>query len=244
MEVSFSQKVKDELNRVRPKTDHCIQAAAEAHKYFTLIKKEYTINQDILDRRCCKRSFLRESFLIAGSMTNPEKSYHFEISCSSRQKAELVRDLINGFEGMDAKIVQRGRTFVTYLKGSDQIVDMLGIMEASLAYMELENVRIMKSMRNSVNRRVNCETANIGKTVNAAKKQIEDITYLRDTIGFDKLTPSLRVMAEARLKNPGATLNELGDLLDPPIGKSGVNHRLRKLSEQADALRQSKGELK
>lgn len=241
MTISFAQKVKEELSRVKPKTDHCIEAAAEAHKYFTLIKKEYKIKDEVLERRCCKRTFLRETFLIAGGMSNPEKSYHFEISCPSIAKAEMIRDLINEFEGMDAKIVVRGKAYVTYLKGSDQIVDMLGIMEASLAYMELENVRILKSMRNSVNRRVNCETANIGKTVNASNKQTEDIIFIRDSVGFKELPKQLAEIAEARLKHPDATLLELGAVLDPPLGKSGVNHRLRKLSEYAADLRQNGG---
>lgn len=237
MTVSFASKVKEELNAVKPRTDHCIAATAEAHKYFTLIKKEYTINEDILERRCCKRAFLREIFLIAGTMSDPEKSYHFEINCPSRAKAEFIRDLINQFDGMDAKIVARGKSFVTYLKGSDQIVDMLGIMEASLSYMELENVRIMKSVRNSVNRRTNCETANIGKTVNASRKQLEDIALIKETGGLKDLPSGLSEIAEVRLKYPEATLTELGQYLNPPVGKSGVNHRLRKLSEIAMQLR-------
>lgn len=237
MTVSFASKVKEELAGVKPKADHCMAAAAEAHKYFTLIKKEYTINESILERRCCKRTFLREIFLIAGTMSDPEKSYHFELTCPSEQKAKFIRDLINRFEGMDAKIVLRGKSYVTYLKGSDQIVDMLGIMEASLSYMELENVRIMKSVRNSVNRRTNCETANIGKTVSASRKQVEDIGLIHDRMGFKELPDGLAQMAEVRMQHPDAALAELGQYLDPPIGKSGVNHRLRKLSEIADQLR-------
>jgi len=236
--MTFSQRVKDELGRVKPRTDHCMAAAAEAHKYFTLIKKEYTIDEVILEQRCCKRTFLREAFIIAGTMADPEKSYHFELNCPTMAKAQVMKDLINEFDGMDAKIVHRGKNYVVYLKGSDQIVDMLGIMEASLAYMELENVRILKSMRNTVNRRVNCETANIGKTVSASKKQTDDIRYIKDNAGFDDLPASLRKIAEVRLKYPEATLTELGGYLDPPIGKSGVNHRLRKLSEYAAAMRE------
>ena len=241
MTISFASKVKSELSEIKPKSEHCIAAAAEAHKYFTLIKKEYTINADILERRCCKRAFLREIFLIAGTMSDPEKSYHFEVSCPTKQKAEFIRDLINMFDGMDAKIVTRGRAYVTYLKGSDQIVDMLGIMEASLSYMELENVRILKSVRNSVNRRTNCETANIGKTVSASRKQIEDIELIRDTIGFKELPEGLAQMAEVRLKHPDVSLAELGRFLNPPVGKSGVNHRLRRLSEMSAQIRE-KGE--
>ena len=116
-------------------------------------------------------------------------------------------------------------------------MDVLNIMEAHIALMELENVRILKEMRNSVNRKVNCETANINKTVSAAVRQMEDIVYVRDTVGLDYLPEGLRDAALTRLENPDATLKELGSLMADPVGKSGVNHRLRKISEIADKLR-------
>ena len=144
---------------------------------------------------------------------------------------------------MDAKIVRRKKSYVVYLKEGSQIVDILNIMEAHISLMELENVRILKEMRNTVNRKVNCETANINKTVSAAVKQVEDITYLRDTIGFEKMSEGLEEVALARLSHPDATLKELGELLSPPVGKSGVNHRLRKLSEMAEKVRQKQGGL-
>ena len=130
---------------------------------------------------------------------------------------------------MSAKIVLRKKSYVVYLKEADQISDMLNIMEAHVALMEFENIRILKDMRNTVNRKVNCETANINKTVSAAVKQLEDIVYIRDEIGFEKLADGLREVALARIAYPEATLKELGDALTPPVGKSGVNHRLRKL---------------
>ena len=144
---------------------------------------------------------------------------------------------------MDAKIVPRKKSYVVYLKEGSQIVDILNVMEAHIALMELENVRILKEMRNTVNRKVNCETANINKTVSAAVKQLEDITYLRDTIGIENLPEGLREAALARLANQDATLKELGASLCPPVGKSGINHRLRKLSEMADKVRQEQGGL-
>ena len=119
-----------------------------------------------------------------------------------------------------------------------QIVDILNVMEAPVALMELENIRILKEMRGSVNRQVNCETANINKTVSAAVKQMKDITFIRDKIGFDKLPENLSEIAQLRLLKPEATLKELGEALDPPVGKSGVNHRLRKLGELAQKLRE------
>lgn len=169
-------------------------------------------------------------------MSDPHKSYHFEFVCTTREQAEQLRELILDFE-MDAKIVQRKKYFVVYLKEGDQIVNMLNVMEAHIALMNLENVRIIKEMRNSVNRQVNCETANINKTVNAAVRQIEDIEFIRDKIGLNELPEHLRKMAEVRLEYPEAPLKELGAYLTPPVGKSGVNHRLRKLCEIADNMR-------
>lgn len=148
-----------------------------------------------------------------------------------------------GTFSIEAKIVPRKKVFVVYVKEGSQIVDILNIMEAHVSLMDLENVRILKEMRNTVNRKVNCETANINKTVSAALKQIEDITYLRDTIGLGKLPAGLKETALARLENPEASLKELGELLSPPVGKSGVNHRLRKLGELADNVRQERGGL-
>ena len=144
---------------------------------------------------------------------------------------------------LDAKIVQRKKAYVVYLKEGSRIVDVLNVMEAHVALMELENVRILKEMRNTVNRKVNCETANINKTVSAAVKQVEDITYLRDTVGFEHLPDNLAEAALARLEHPDATLKELGETLDPPVGKSGINHRLRRLSEMAEKVKQERGGL-
>lgn len=238
-----------------------------ARKCFTLMKKTFNISTDIVIRRhaakdsmsyhlfwrgeellavrhasvqavCCKRAYIRGAFLAAGSMSDPNKSYHLEIVCEEETQAEHLRILMNSF-GVDSKIVQRKRMHVVYLKEGSQIVDMLNVMEAHVALMELENIRILKDMRNAVNRKVNCETANINKTVSAAVRQMEDIVYIRDTIGFDELPDGLKDVALTRLAYPDAALKELGSLLKEPIGKSGVNHRLRKLSELANKLRDS-----
>ena len=139
---------------------------------------------------------------------------------------------------VEAKIVIRKKYFVVYIKEGNQIVDMLNVMEAHLSLMELENIRILKEMRGNVNRQVNCETANINKTVSAAVKQINDIIFIRDTVGFESLPAGLAEIARVRLEKPEATLKELGEELEPPVGKSGVNHRLRKLCEMAESLRE------
>ena len=172
----------------------------------------------------------------AGSISTPEKFYHFEIVCNSYDKAVQLCELIATFQ-IEAKIVERKKHFVVYIKDGSGIVDILNVMEAHVALMNLENVRILKEMRNSVNRKVNCETANLNKTVAAAVKQIEDISYIRDTVGLSYLPDALRQLAEIRLENPDVSLKELGTLLDTPVGKSGVNHRLRKISEIAENLR-------
>lgn len=132
----------------------------------------------------------------------------------------------------------RKRYYVVYIKEGSQIVDILNVMEAPVSLMELENIRIVKEMRGSVNRQVNCETANINKTVSAAVKQIEDIRFIQSVAGLSGLPESLQEMARIRLERPEATLKELGEALEPPVGKSGVNHRLRKLSLVAEELRQ------
>ena len=135
----------------------------------------HAVNPMIVQQVCCRRAFLRGTFQASGSMSDPNKAYHFEIVCSTEEMAHQICDLICSFS-MDAKIVLRKKSYVVYLKEGAQIVDILNIMEAHVSLMELENVRILKEMRNSVNRKVNCETANINKTVSAAVKQLEDIT--------------------------------------------------------------------
>jgi hypothetical protein len=191
----------------------------------------------VIQQSCCRRAFIRGAFLASGSLSDPEKFYHFEIVCATEEKAKQLQDIIATF-ALEAKIVKRKRYFVVYIKEGSQIVDILNVMEAPVALMELENIRILKDMRNSVNRQVNCETANINKTVSAAVKQIEDIRYIRDTIGLEKLPDNLEEIARERLEQPEATLKELGEALDPPVGKSGVNHRLRKLCDIAGRLRE------
>ena len=174
--------------------------------------------------------------MAGGSISNPQKSYHFEIVCNSSSQAEQIQEILKGFD-TDAKIVGRKSHYVVYLKEGSNIVDCLNVMEAYVSLMNLENVRILKEMRNSVNRKVNCETANIKKTVNAAVKQIEDIELIRDKTGLEKLPDVLTETERVRLEYPEATLKELGGYFDPPVGKSGVNHRLKKLSAIAEELR-------
>ena len=207
-------------------------------KPFGVIEEDFSISDSlIIQRECCKRAFIRGAFLAAGSVSDPVKTYHFEIVCLSEAKAKQLQMIMETFN-INARVIKRRKYFVVYVKDSSQVVDLLNIMGAYNALMDMENVRSVKDMRNNVNRKVNCETANINKTVSAAVKQIEDIRFIQMSSAFDELPESLQEMAELRVRYPEATLAELGQLLDTPVGKSGVNHRLKKISLFADELRE------
>ena len=207
-------------------------------KPFGVIEEDFSISDSlIIQRECCKRAFIRGAFLASGSVSDPVKTYHFEIVCLSEAKAKQLQMIMETFN-INARVIKRRKYFVVYVKDSSQVVDLLNIMGAYNALMDMENVRIVKDMRNNVNRKVNCETANINKTVSAAVKQIEDIRFIQMSSAFDELPESLQEMAELSVRYPEATLAELGQLLDTPVGKSGVNHRLKKISLFADELRE------
>lgn len=195
-----------------------------------------TVPAELLGRSCCRRNYVRDLFLCCGSVSDPRKEYHLEWSCGSKEQASQLKEILLSF-GKEAKAVLRKKVHVVYFKDSEDIVDLLNLMGAPISMMEMENQRILKGLRNSVNRRVNCETANIGKTVSASRKQISDITFLEESGILRTLPESLRKMAELRLQYPDTPLRELGDLAVPPIGKSGVNHRLRRLTEIAEKYR-------
>lgn len=174
--------------------------------------------------------------MTSGSISDPEKGYHFEIVCDNPERAELISSIIHNF-GIDSKVIARKRYHVVYIKDGTMIVDMLNLMGAYSSLMDMENIRILKDIANNVNRKVNCEAANLNKTVNAAVRQIEDIEYIIKVKGIHYLPDNLVELAQARLEARDASLKELGEMINPPIGKSGVNHRLRKISEIADHLR-------
>lgn len=199
----------------------------------------YKIPAKLLEKRCCRRAYLRGAFLGGGSVSNPGKTYHLEFVSHSLAYSKSLRDLINSF-GLKSKIIERKGNYVVYLKEGDQLVDLLNIMGAHNALLNLENIRIYKQMRNDVNRIVNCETANLGKIVNAAIRQIANIEYIKNTVGLGYLPANLREVAELRLESRDASLKELGQMLNPTISKSGVNHRFRKIDEIADRLRGNK----
>ena len=228
-------------------------------KYFTLLKKAFnieagadkvfqalrlerddvTVSSLLLKNTCCRRAYLRSIFTLIGSISNPVSGYHLEFVFNYEQQAKQLKTLLSGFS-LESRITKRKKYTVVYIKEGAVVVDLLNIMGAHHALLRLENLRVEKEVRNLVNRKVNCEAANISKTVFAAARQIEDITYLKEHCGFLLLPDNLRQIAEVRLQYPEATLQELGELLEPPIGKSGVNHRLRKLSELANNYNKNK----
>lgn len=199
-------------------------------------RQSYKTDRQI--KECCRRASLRGAFLVGGSISDPEKSYHMEIKCVTNAVAEEVclnmEDL-----SLHARIVERKGSYIVYLKEGENLVDFLNIVGAHTALMEFENIRIMKEMRNNVNRVVNCETANLQKTVNASVRQVENINLIKEHYGLDKLPENLIEIAELRLEYPDVNLKELGEMLMPPLGKSGVNHRLRKLDEIAEEIREN-----
>ena len=195
----------------------------------------------LLRKRCCKHAYLRGAFLAAGTISDPGKGYHLEIVASTEEYVQSLAGLIQKLE-IPAKVVPRRESFVVYLKESEIIVEFLNRMGAHQALMALENVRITKNVRNNVNRAANCDNANVDKTMDAARRQIEAIEQIEREMGFARLPRHLREMAEIRLENPETPMKELGECFDPPISKSAVNHRLRKLVEIAREMQTKKGE--
>ncbi|WP_312712079.1 DNA-binding protein WhiA, partial [Proteiniclasticum ruminis] len=196
----------------------------------------YSISPNLVHTDTLKKAYIKGSFLGSGSVSNPEKAYHLEFVVNSLELAEELKELINSY-GLTSKVIARKNSHIVYLKEGEQIVDILSIIGAYNSLFEFENVRIVKDMRNNVNRLVNCETANLSKTVNAAVRQVESIKLIEKEIGLGRLSKPLRDIAELRIEYPDESLKELGEMLNPPVGKSGVNHRLRKIEKIADELR-------
>ena len=198
----------------------------------------HRIQEDIIDNNNVF-AFLAGAFISCGSVTEPIKEYHLEFAVPFE---ELCTDLKNLLErlGIMSKYVERKGLYVLYFKGSEDIEDMLTLMGATKSSIELMNVKILKDVRNKANRIANCDAANIERTLKASEKQIEDIEYIMNTEGLESLTPELRNMAELRLGNPHVSLKELGEMLDKPVGRSGANHRLKKLMEIAEQIREDR----
>lgn len=198
---------------------------------------------ELLSKACCKKAYLRGIFLGSGSLSAPEKSYHLELVTHNDYYADELMRFMNTNYDLGAKYTLRKKNYIVYMKESEKIVDFLNIIGAHQTLLAYENVRIIKQMRNDVNRVVNCETANLTKTIDASYEQINAIKIIDEAEGIENLPDRLKEIAYARLENPESSLKELGESLSPPIGKSGVNHRLKKLIEIADTLQRKRGNL-
>lgn len=196
-----------------------------------------SIDKNLIKKPCCKRAYLRGAFLAGGSVNNPEgSSYHLEIASMYEEHCRALVELANRFH-LNARFIERKKGFILYIKEGEKIIEFLNIIGAHQALFKFEDVRIMRDMRNSVNRIVNCETANLNKTIGAAVRQIDNIKLLQKEVGLENLPEKLREVAEVRLKHPDINLKEVGAMLKGQVSKSGVNHRLRKLDEWAEKIR-------
>ncbi|HIY56828.1 MAG TPA: DNA-binding protein WhiA [Candidatus Tetragenococcus pullicola] len=195
------------------------------------------VSNEIMGNAQKMRSYLRGAFMAGGSINNPETSrYHLEIFSIYEEHNQDICDMLNYYH-LNGRTLQRRNGYIAYLKGAEHIADFLTLIGATNSMLKFEDVRIVRDMRNSVNRLVNCETANMNKTIDAASKQIENIQYIEDTVGLKSLPDKLQEIAELRLKNPEISLKELGELVPSGmISKSGINHRIRKINEYADKL--------
>ncbi len=229
--MSFSHRVKEELSQKEEPALHCRRAYEASIGVFSRGGK--TPDQSLLWRDCCRRAYIRGAFISSGSVTDPEKNYHFEVICGTMEAATQLADVISEFN-IDAKVLKRKGSYVVYVKEASNIADLLTLMGAHGAVLEMESVRVVKDVRNHVNRQVNCETANLSKTVSAALKEIEAIDFLEEKGILAGLSPGLRQMASLRRNFPDSPLKELGEMCDPPVGKSGANHRLKKLMKIAE----------
>ncbi|MFD1848988.1 DNA-binding protein WhiA [Oceanobacillus bengalensis] len=208
-----------------------------------IMKDSYTIIPNIsekyLHKSCCRRAYLRGAFLAGGSVNNPEtSSYHLEIFNDHEEHNEALCKLLNSY-GLKSRTLERKNGYIVYIKEAEKITELLNIIGAHNALFKFEDVRIVRDMRNSVNRLVNCETANLNKTIGAAFRQIENIKLIEKTVGLDQLPEKLQEIAKLRVQHQDVSLKELGELvMSGKISKSGVNHRLKKIDEFAEKIKQ------
>lgn len=205
---------------------------------WSIADRENIVDIDIEDEEL-EKAIVRGAFMASGSINNPNKKYHLEIVFELKENAKYILYIIEKF-GIDCRLIKRKERYSLYIKDGEEISKFLALIGASKSVMNYEEIRIVREMRNNVNRIVNCETANINKTINVAVNQISDINFLKENNKFDELPEALKEMARVRLENPESSLAELGKLLEKPIGKSGVNHRLKKIQEIANEIREER----
>lgn len=236
--MSFSQNIKEEILKVRCTKKCCAKVEKEAELLTENENVEIAeIKKYVKTNKCCKKAFLRGVFLGSGCIVDPNTDYHFEVVAKSKKNATAILDIINNIIGFNAKMLKRSTSlYVIYIKDSEEISLMLSYLGASKALLEYENIRVERSIKNNINRSINCETANMSKTITAAYKQIMAIDKLEQNGMLDKLSPELVNLCELRKKYPEFSLGELAKLCDKPVSKSGITHRLNKIMKIADSI--------
>ena len=218
-----------------------MQAKKDAISFSKSVHAELTSDENLSQKLESNRAFVRECFLFGGNISNPGKTYHAEFTIAESKSEKLLK-ILSSFQLNPKKIARKGQT-VVYIKEAEGIADILNIMGAHKSLLAFENMRVEKNVRNEINRKVNFETANISKTVDAALGQINAIKYIADEVGLSYLSKPLREVAELRLSNETLSLTEIGELVNPPLGKSGINHRLRKICKIAEKLKSGRQEV-
>lgn len=234
-------------NRLKKHNNYSIKIEEEKVKTFLqdteLIKDEeinfmnfdFGVPKNLIKKDCCKRAYIKGSFMGCGSISDPEKSYHAEFVNNKEEHGQGLCELVKTYD-INAKLIFRKNYYIAYIKEGEQISDLMAVMGSYNALLDFENVRVVKETRNRINRVINCETANLDKIVDTSMRQIKQIKVLKKYKAIDKLPENLRELAYLRLKHKNASLKELGEMLTPPLGKSGVNHRLRRIEEIAEEL--------
>lgn len=242
--TAVSAKLITKENRLKKKHIYTIMVEdhADARRFLTALKvldsdgaMHFDIHPDLVKKECCRTSFLRGAFLGSGSISDPEKGYHLEFVAATKEFADGLLNILSSYE-IKAKSIARKDAEVVYVKEGDSIIKLLTLIGAHSTILALENIRISKDIMNNINRAANCEAANYSKTVDASIKQVQAIMRLKAAGELESLSPNLFAVAEARLNNHQATLSELAEIIGGKVGKSGINHRLRKICEIADKL--------
>ena len=233
--IIFKERVRGTLYKV------CIEKASERRKvmdafYHVPGEPHLRINRANIENEEDVRYFLRGAYLVCGSLTNPEKDYHCEFDVSYMNLCKDLSALIGEVLAQPKSTIRRG-SYMVYYKESENIEDLLTYIGAPMSAVELMNIKIIKDIKNRVNRRMNCDNANLDKTLNASFQQVQDIKYIFDVKGNTFLSEELRTVAEIRLENPDMSLRELGESVEPPLSRSGVNHRLKRIGEIAAEIR-------
>ena len=207
----------------------------QGNKFCITTKKKIKITQEINDVEEAK-AIVRGSFMGAGSITNPKSKYHLEIVFQAEENALKINHILNHFQ-INSKVLKRAKNFIIYIKDGEEISNFLAFIGANSSMLKFEENRVIRDVRNNVNRIVNCETANLNKVIKTSVKQIEDIKFIKKLNKFNELSEGEKNLANLRLDNPEASLTELGKMLNNPISKSGVNHRMKSIQEKAEELR-------